>query len=131
VSPEGSIVLNADDERSVEIGTRAKGRVVYFSRLAGNPVVEKHVGAGGQAVVLQGGAGGGGLYLLDGPRTVLLFSGDIAGTFGECGGSSIVNALAAAAACVVLDVDSRSIELGLSSLAEKCQYQAAFATSKA
>jgi cyanophycin synthetase len=114
--PEGSLVLNADDECCVHIGTRAKSRVVYFSRFAGNSVVEKHTAAGGRAVVLQGGEGGGELYLFDGRETVLLFSGDITAKFGKREQTGLGNALAAAAACAALDLNSTTIGLGLRNL---------------
>jgi cyanophycin synthetase len=119
VCPEGSIVLNADDEYCVEIGSRARGRVMYFSTFAGNSVVEKHVGAGGRAVVLQSGAGGGGFYLSEQRRSILLFSGDITDIFEEPERSSIASALAATAACTALDVDCESIWRGLRSLGRK------------
>src|SRR6202158_6518368 len=65
VNAEGSIVLNADDEPCVEIGTQSRQQVMYFSMCAGNPAVEKDVLAGRRAVVHQRGASGEGLYLLD------------------------------------------------------------------
>ncbi|HWO27159.1 MAG TPA: Mur ligase family protein, partial [Candidatus Acidoferrum sp.] len=112
VRSEGSIVLNADDERCVEIGTQARERVIYFSMCAENPMVGKHVCAGGQAVVLRQGAGGKGIYLFDGRRTALMFNEDIPARFDERGRSSTAR-LAAAAACAALDIDSTSIGLGL------------------
>jgi cyanophycin synthetase len=113
VSSEGSIVLNADDECCVEIGTQARERVMYFSMCAENPAVAKHVRAGGQAVVLQRGAGGEGLYLLDGHGAALMFHGAIPSRFDEHDRSSTAKALPAAAACAALDLDSTSVELGL------------------
>jgi cyanophycin synthetase len=113
VRSEGSIVLNADDEGCVEIGTQARERVIYFSMCAENPVVGKHLRAGGQAVVLRRGAGGEGLYLFDGCRTALMFNEDIPARFDERDRSSTAERLAAAAACAALDIDSTSIGLGL------------------
>jgi cyanophycin synthetase len=113
VNSEGSIVLNGDDERCVEIGTQVRERVVYFSMCAENPVVEKHVRAGGQAVVLKCGSGGDGLYLFDGRRAALMFNGDIPARFDERDRPRIANVLAAAAACAALDFDSTNIAVGL------------------
>ena len=113
VNAEGSIVLNADDERCVEIGTQARQRVMYFSMCAGNPAVEKHVLAGGRAVVHQRGADGEGLYLLDGGGATLVFTRDIPTRSDERDRYSTATALAATAACVALDLDSTSIGLGL------------------
>lgn len=111
----GSIVLNADDEHCVEIGTQVGERVMYFSIWAENPVVAKHVRAGGQALVLRRGANGEGLSMFDGRRDALLFKGDIPARLDECVRSSTVEWLAAAAACAALDIDSASIVLGLRS----------------
>jgi cyanophycin synthetase len=113
VSAEGSIVLNADDECCVEIGTQSRQRVMYFSMCAGNPAVEKHVLAGGRAVVHHCGAGGEGLYLLDGDGATLVFTRDIPTRSDEPDRYSTATALAATAACVALDLDSTSIGLGL------------------
>jgi cyanophycin synthetase len=116
VRSEGSIVLNADDERCVEIGVQAREPVIYFSTCAGNVVVEKHLSAEGQAVVLQSGTGGEGLYLFDGRRTALLLCRDIPTTFDGPDRSSAARAVAgAAAACAGLDIDITSIRLGLRS----------------
>jgi cyanophycin synthetase len=115
VSAQGAIVLNADDERCVEIGTQAGERVMYFSMCAENPVVEKHVRAGGRAVVHRRGAGGDGFYLFDGYgyRAALMFDEDIPARFDERNRSSTAKALAAVAACAALDLDNKSIGLGL------------------
>jgi cyanophycin synthetase len=111
VRSEGSLVLNADDERCIEIGTQARNRVIYFSMFAENPVVGKHVRAGGQAVVLRQGAGGG-LYLFDGGRSTLMFNEEIPTRIDERDRSSPAERLAAAAACAGLGIDSTSIGLG-------------------
>src|ERR1700680_853431 len=105
VRSEGSLVLNADDERCTEIGTQARNRVIYFSMCAENPVVGKHVRAGGQAVVLRQGAGGG-LYLFDGRRSTLMFNEDIPARVDERDRFSPAERLAAAAACAGLGIDS-------------------------
>jgi cyanophycin synthetase len=115
VRPEGSIVLNADDEGCIEIGTQARERVIYFSMCAENPMVGKHVRAGGQAVVLRPGARAEGIYLFDGRRTALMFNEEIPARFDERGRSSTAKRLAAAAACAALEIDSTSIGLGLCS----------------
>jgi cyanophycin synthetase len=115
VRSKGSIVVNADDESCIEIGTQARERVIYFSMCAENPVVGKHVRAGGQAVVLRRGAGGEGIYLFDGRRTALTFNEDIPARFDERDRSSTAERLAGAAACAALDIDSTSIGLGLCS----------------
>jgi cyanophycin synthetase len=121
VRSEGSLVLNADDERCIEIGTQARNRVIYFSMCAENIVVGKHVRAGGQAVVLRQGAGGG-LYLFDGRRSTLMFNEDIPARVDERDRSSPAERLAAAAACAGLGIDSTSIGLGLPSLRKGIDY---------
>jgi cyanophycin synthetase len=112
VRPEGQIVLNADDEPCVEIASHASCPVVYFSMRAGNPVVQRHVRAGGRAVVLQKGPRGEGIFLVD-EGTASLLETEIPVPSAAPNPYSTENALAAAAACAALDMDSECIRQGL------------------
>jgi cyanophycin synthetase len=112
VRPEGKIVLNADDEPSVEIGSHASCPVVYFSVRAGNPVVQRHVRAGGRAVVLQNGPHGEGVFLIH-EGTSFPLETEIPLRSAGCNPYNTNNALAAAAACAALDKDSECIRQGL------------------
>jgi cyanophycin synthetase len=113
--PCGHVVLNADDEGCVEIGSRLCGRAAYYSVRAGSPVVEKHVREGGRAVVLQTGEG---VFLVDGRETALLLENDILAPNDERDSSSIASALASAAACVALQINVEHIREGLRSFEE-------------
>jgi len=55
VEPQGTAVLNADDEIVVGLRERARGRLILFSLEEENLVVCEHVAAGGTAVVLSRG----------------------------------------------------------------------------
>jgi UDP-N-acetylmuramyl tripeptide synthase len=54
VREQGTLVLNADDERLVARASDYSGRLVWFSLDAGNRVVHRHVDRGGDAWILDG-----------------------------------------------------------------------------
>ncbi len=56
VKESGSAILNADDPIVVGLSDRARGEVIYFSMQADNPIVCRHLDAGGTAVVLEHGS---------------------------------------------------------------------------
>lgn len=51
VLSNGSTVLNAEDPMIVEISELSDGEVIFFALDATHPVIEKHLGKGGKAVV--------------------------------------------------------------------------------
>ncbi len=55
VLPEGTCILNADDEGCVAMTEYTDGQVVYFSLKDNNPVIEKSVQSGGEAWYLSDG----------------------------------------------------------------------------
>ncbi|MEM9768119.1 MAG: cyanophycin synthetase, partial [Cyanobacteria bacterium P01_D01_bin.71] len=55
VHPDGYAVLNADDERVAAMAEQVVGKIAYFSLDAQNPIVQKHVQAGGIAAVYDDG----------------------------------------------------------------------------
>jgi cyanophycin synthetase len=111
--PGGQIVLNADDEECVEIGSRASQEVVYFSMHSNNPVVERHVGAGGRAIVFRGRSESYGLFLLDAGKTTFLLANETPSTCDERDLPRAVSLLAAASACAALDIENECICRGL------------------
>jgi cyanophycin synthetase len=115
VRPGGQIVLNADDEACVEIGRRSSQEVVYFSLHSNNPVAERHVEAGGKAIVFRGRAGNCGLFLLDAGKTSLLLEEEISVMSDKRDLSSAVSLLAASSVAVALNIDNRSIRQGFRS----------------
>ena len=54
VLPEGTAVLNAEDERVVRMASLCDGDVLFYGREAAHPVIESHVAAGGRAVYVRG-----------------------------------------------------------------------------
>ncbi|WNQ13427.1 cyanophycin synthetase [Paenibacillus aurantius] len=55
VLPEGTCILNADDEHCLQMAEHTNGRVVYFSLRADNAVVREAVKSGGEAWYLDEG----------------------------------------------------------------------------
>jgi cyanophycin synthetase len=115
VSPDGQLVLNADDEGCVQIGSKASVRVLYFTMDPGNPVVGKHVRAGGQAIVLRQDSDANGLFLVDGGGATLPL-GYAPATCEESDLNDTASVEGAVAACVALSIGGEDINRGLHSL---------------
>ena len=111
----GTIVLNADDPNLAALpGRRLVGadrkRVVFFSLSEDNPVVRRHLAAGGSAFWAADG------WLLEsGRRGVrrLVREAAIPATFGGAARFQVANALAAAAAARVLGVSPEGVARAL------------------
>ena len=101
VDDEGRVVLNADDAMLVRAAATVRAPVVWFSLDRANTVVERHVGAGGRAAVLEGES----LVLLGGgPRESLGRAADLPISAAGAARYNLANALAAAAAAEGLGV---------------------------
>ena len=111
----GSVVLNADDAATAALADRravqARAPVVrFFSMTPGNPVIEKHRGAGGLCY-----------EVIDGQLTEtagdewrpLLAVADLPGAFGGQAAHVVANALAAVAACRAMGISAKDIARGL------------------
>ena len=111
----GTIVLNADDPRLVGVPHRRlvdadKKRVVFFSLDADNPVLRRHLHAGGTGYWAADG------WLVEGKggkETRLVREADIPATFGGTARFQVANALAAAAAARALGVPAAAVRRGL------------------
>src|ERR1700716_1003981 len=101
VSADGQLVLNADDEGCLQIGSKASVRIVYYTRVPGNLAVERHVRAGGRAVVVRRVSNTDRFFLVDGGATDF-FLGDAPATSEQCDRSGNANVLGAVAACAAL-----------------------------
>ncbi|HEY4780334.1 MAG TPA: acetate--CoA ligase family protein [Chthoniobacterales bacterium] len=101
VSTDGQLVLNADDEGCLQIGSKARVRIVYYTRVPGNLAVERHVRAGGRAVVVRRVSDTDRFFLIDGGATDF-FLGDTPATPEQCDRSGNANVLGAVAACAAL-----------------------------
>jgi cyanophycin synthetase len=101
VRPDGQLVLNADDEGCVQIGSKAAVRILYFTREPGNLAVERHLRAGGRAVVARRVSDTERFFLIDGGGTDV-FLGDAPAASEEYDLSANANVLGAVAACAAL-----------------------------
>jgi cyanophycin synthetase len=114
-------VLNADDEWCAAMADRVRGRVIYFSLAPDNPVVERHYRAHGRALLLRPDDRGGMICLADRRETSILHASEIPATFEGRARVNIANAMAAAAACIGLEVDLQCIRQGLRSFTTSYQ----------
>jgi len=114
-SRRGYTVLNADDEWCVRLRERARGRTIYVSMVEDNRVVERHLRQRGTALLLRATPKGEMLCLVDRRETSILLARDIPATFEGRARVNVANALAAAAACIGLEVDLECIRQGLRS----------------
>jgi cyanophycin synthetase len=127
VGRSGTSVLNADDPHVARMARRAGGRVAWFSARGGAAMGERlreHVEAGGLAVVLEAGPGGGEIVVHDdGRRFPLMFAAEIPATLEGLAAFNTTNALAAVAMAhaqgVALPV-IRTALLGFETSFEQC-----------
>lgn len=111
---DGTSVLNADNQWTVEMARTARGEIIFFSMDESNDVVRDHVRGRGRAVVLRQTPHGGMITLLDPLRaTNILLAREIPATFDERVQVNVANALAATAAAIGLDVPLANIRVSL------------------
>ncbi|HEV2072781.1 MAG TPA: cyanophycin synthetase, partial [Thermomicrobiales bacterium] len=98
---EGTSVLNADNQWTVDMARIARGEIMYFSMDENNALTRDHVRKQGRAVVLRETPRGGMLTLVEPKReTNILLARDIPATFNERVRGNIANALAVTAAAI-------------------------------
>ena len=111
VSPEGVVLLNADDPYVNIMASRACAEVVYVSTEPDNILVRRHLGIGGRAFFVKSGM----IYAAKGGEArALIKVGDIPISLGGIAQHNIQNALMAAAACCSMKVPLSCIRRGLS-----------------
>ncbi len=111
---DGAIVLNADNQWTVEMTRRARGEVIFFSMDEENPVIRDHIRERGKAVVLRQTHQGEMIMLLEHRRdTSLLLASQIPAAFEGRLRVNIANAMAAAAAAFAADVQLEHIRHAL------------------
>lgn len=110
VRDSGYAVLNADDPATSMMLNRIRCNIIYFSMSSDNLMIKKHTLSGGKAVYVKDG------YICyqcgDNIQPVV----SIEQLPASCCGAldyNIENAMAAAASCIALNVDTESIERGL------------------
>jgi cyanophycin synthetase len=102
VRPGGRLVLNADDAILVGAAGRIEAPVAWFSLDPANPVVARHIGAGGVAAVLDGDE----LILWErDERRPIVPLAEVPIAFGGAARHNAANALAALAAAGALGID--------------------------
>jgi cyanophycin synthetase len=114
----GVVVLNADDPWCVRIAEEIHGEVIYFSQQPGTGVIKRHLLAAGRALILRSTSDGEALSLIDRAETSIVLAHEVSASKDEHATGNISNALAAAAACVGLGINSECIRQGLRSFVE-------------
>jgi UDP-N-acetylmuramyl tripeptide synthase len=111
LEPSGTLVLNADDPLLARRSDRMPSRVTWFSLDPGSPVVERHVRAGGTAVVTEQGR----IVLTQGDhRAVVVSLEKMPIAFGGAARHNVANALAAVAGAAALGLGLEAIARTLS-----------------
>lgn len=106
----GTLVLNADDPLLVERSGRVPARLIWFSLDPASTVVQRHVAAGGTAVMEEAGQ----IVIAQGKqRTVVASLADVPITFGGTARHNVGNALAAVAGAHALGVGLEPIASAL------------------
>jgi len=114
VPRSGAGVLNADDPLVADMRSHCSGSVVLFSMQERNELVERHVGRGGKAVVLQQGSLGELMVIREGRRTMpIAWVHLLPATFEGRARMMVQNALAAAAAAHAAGAHLHDIRQGL------------------
>lgn len=107
---QGTAVLNADDPWSVELASRVKANLLYFSLAEDNLVVRRHLSTGQKAVFVKKDqlvyAEGDGYHSIVAVQEIPL-------TMQGLASFNTANALAAAAACISLGIPLSVIKEGL------------------
>jgi cyanophycin synthetase len=106
----GTLVLNADDPLLVERSRRVRARLVWFSLGTDSPVVERHLAAGGTAVLVDTGR----IVLAEGSRRIALAPvAELPMTFRGTAVHNIANAVAGAGAAFALGISPDTISATL------------------
>jgi cyanophycin synthetase len=111
----GVTVLNADDGGCVRIAEEIQGKV-YFSQHRDNKVIANHVRTGGRAVILRVESSRQEVRVIGAGDASILLTQRILSSPENRTQANMVPALAAAAACVGLDINPEHIRQGLYAL---------------
>jgi cyanophycin synthetase len=113
---DGYVVLNADDRWCVEMTSRARGEVIFFTMNEQNEKVHEHLRSRGKAVILKSAHDSEVIHIVEGRReTALLDVRHIPATFEGRARVNIKNALAAVGAAWGANVPLDAIRNGLRS----------------
>ena len=113
---DGTSVLNADNEWTVDMARTARGEIIFFSMNEDSPALREHLRQRGRAVVLRPTRHGEMITIIEHRReTSLILASEIPATFGGRLRVNIANAMAAAAAAIGGDVQLEYIRQALRS----------------
>lgn len=110
VSEDGFGILNADDPLVVKMAKRCPGKIIYFSCQPDNPVLARHLAAGGRGVMLIRDV----IYLAEGKKAEALMNvTSLPITFAGTAKYNVANCLAATGALWAIGVEKRDIVAGM------------------
>lgn len=110
VKNNGYAVLNADDNYVVTMRERVKASVIYFSGVADNIIVRRHLGEGGKAVFIKNG------YILFATGNKVRKVASVKAIPATLNGMAVhntLNALATVSGCIALGLSIKDIRDGL------------------
>lgn len=112
VLPDGTAVLNADDEQVAAMAPLCDGKVIFFAKSGASPVIAEHRAQGGRAVFVQDDH----VVLADGPTETVLLALAMAPLMAQSDVDfQIQNTLAALGAAWALDIDLELMRAGIES----------------
>jgi len=116
VAESGFLILNADDELLVQKAVEYSGKIIWFSLRDDNPIVVKHVSAGGAAFIYSQGN----LLRVIGTDTQgICDAKDIPITLDAAAEHNVANALGAAALSEQLGLSLEAIATGLKTMTQE------------
>ncbi|MGE5654518.1 MAG: cyanophycin synthetase [Bacillota bacterium] len=119
VTPDGTVVLNADDPTRRRLADRARRQIIYFSMHAQNAAIRHHLAAGGKAVFCRGDQ----VILGQGSDEELLLSIDhIPIALGGKAEHNVANAMAATAALWAFGLSPTEIRCALSNFTPSLEH---------
>ncbi len=115
VVSQGRLILNADDTLLVSKAKSYSGEIVWFSLDAENPILGRHVAAGGAGFVLDGDEL---LHVSGDTRELICRSTDIEITLHGAARHNVANSLAASALAYCLGASLADIRAGLMTMSQ-------------
>ncbi|MHB8172415.1 MAG: cyanophycin synthetase [Thermincolia bacterium] len=110
VHRQGTVVLNADDPIVTGLRGRFNCNIIYFGKEPGNIIIRRHLGAGGQAVMVKNGF----IILAQGNRAQKIMAiKSVPAVLGGMATHNLENALAATAGAIALGSPMGLVREGL------------------
>ena len=110
VKDTGYAVLNADDQKTIDVAKRLKGQIIFFSSQEDNLILKKHLDQGGRGVYIKNGT----IFFEEQGRTYSLAKvKDLPSALKGYAAHNVQNALAAAAGAWGLQIPIKTIAKAL------------------